>query len=52
MTLKDGILTAAATDSHRLALTESGPRRNIMITGIDFDVIIPRKEHGRTFWND
>lgn len=41
MTLKDGILTAVATDSHRLA------QRKVVLenidNGIDFDVIIPGK---------
>lgn len=41
MTLKDGILTAVATDSHRLA------QRKVVLEniddGIDFDVIIPGK---------
>lgn len=41
MTLKDGILTAVATDSHRLA------QRKVVFenidNGIDFDVIIPGK---------
>ena len=41
MTLKDGVLTAVATDSHRLA------QRKVVLenidNGIDFDVIIPGK---------
>ena len=41
MTLKDGVLTAVATDSHRLA------QRKVALenidNGIDFDVIIPGK---------
>ena len=41
MTLKDGVLTAVATDSHRLA------QRTVVLenidNGIDFDVIIPGK---------
>ncbi len=41
MTLKDGVLTAVATDSHRLA------QRKVILenidNGIDFDVIIPGK---------
>ncbi len=41
MTLRDGILTAVATDSHRLA------QRKVVLenidNGIDFDVIIPGK---------
>ena len=41
MTLKDGVLTAVATDSHRLA------QRKVVLenidNGIDFDVIIPVK---------
>lgn len=41
MTLKDGVLTAVATDSHRLA------QRKVVLenidNGVDFDVIIPGK---------
>ncbi|MCC4461064.1 DNA polymerase III subunit beta [Limosilactobacillus reuteri] len=41
MTLKDGVITAVATDSHRLA------QRKVVLenidNGIDFDVIIPGK---------
>ena len=40
-TLKDGILTAVATDSHRLALRKVA--LEIIDNGLDFDVIIPGK---------